>query len=323
MRRHARWCGVAVSIVVLAGFAWASLAAAAEEFPSKPVTLVLPVAAGGSHDLTARAVASVAHQYLGQPLIIQLKPGGGGAIGSDFVAKAKPDGYTLLFGGPGWSTTLPAVEGRSHGPDSLMAVAKINQGALVWVVHPSMPWKTLKEMVEWAKANPDKLVHATSGPWSIGDLPMKMLMKGQGFSARLVPYDGGGPALTAILGGHAQSNINPLPQMLPHIRTGKLRAIAVLEPKREDALPDVPTAKEQGIDIEYFIWRAVLAPKGTPRPVIEKLAVAFKQITEDPSFRALIKQLGDDVNYMGPDDFEKYWRAEYESQKELGKLYKK
>ncbi len=323
MRRHARWCGVVVSIVVLAGFAWTSLAGAADEFPTKPVTLILPVGAGGSHDLTARALASVAPQYLGQPLIIQLKPGGGGAIGSDLVAKAKPDGYTLLFGGPGWSTTLPAVEGRSHGPDSLMAVAKINQGALVWTVHPSKPWKSLKEMVEWAKANPGKLVHATSGPWGIGDLPVKILMKEYGFTAHLVPYDGGGPALTAILGGHADSNINPLPQMLPHIRTGKVRAVAVLEPKREGDLPDVPTAKEQGIDVVYSIWRAVLAPKGTPRPVIEKLAGAIKQMTEDKSFQTLIKQLGDDVNYQGPDEFEKYWRAEYESHKELGKFFKK
>jgi tripartite-type tricarboxylate transporter receptor subunit TctC len=316
-----RW--VILSVVLLGLVAWVGPARSAEEFPSKPVTLVLPVGAGGSHDLTARALASVAPQYLGQPLLITLKPGGGGAIGSDFVAKAKPDGYTLLFGGPGWSSTLPAVEGRSHGPDTLIPVAKINHGALVWVVHPSKPWQNAKELVEWAKANPGKLVHAHSGPWGIADLPMKILMKEHGFTAQMVPYDGGGPSLVAVLGGHADSNINPLPQMLPHIRSGKLRAIAVLEAKREADLPDVPTAKEQGLDVVYSIWRAVLAPKGTPRPVVEKLNAAIKQMTEDKSFRALIKQLGDDVNYMGPDDFEKFWRAEYESHKELGKFFKK
>jgi len=265
----------------------------------------------------------VAPQYLGQPVIIQLKPGGGGAIGSDFVAKSKPDGYTLLFGGPGWSTTLPAIEGRSHGPDTLAAVCKINHGALVWTVNSAKPWQNLKELVEWAKANPGKLVHATTGPWGVADLPVKQLMKEHDFTAHLVPYDGGGPALLAILGGHADSNINPLPQMLPHIRSGKLRAIAVLQAKRENDLPDVPTAKEQGFDVEYTIWRAVLAPKATPRPIIEKLAAAFKQMTEDKSFQAMIKQMGDDVNYLGPDEFEKIWHAEYESQKELGKFYKK
>ena len=127
----------------------------------------------------------------------------------------------------------------------------------------------------------------------------------------------------AVLGGHADSVINPLPQMLPHIRAGTLRPIAVLDHQRESDLPDVPTAKEQGFDVEYTLWRAVLAPKGTPRPIIEKLASAFKQMTEDKSFQALIKQMGDDVHYMGPDEFEKVWRAEYESDKELGKFYKK
>jgi len=322
MKRHLRSV-MMLSVAILGCLIGAGAVGAAEEFPTKPVTLVLPVGAGGSHDLTARALASVAPQYLGQPLIIQLKPGGGGAIGSDYVAKAKPDGYTLLFGGPGWSSTLPAVEGRSHGPDTLTAVAKINHGALVWTVNPAKPWKNVKELVEWAKANPGKLVHATTGPWGIADLPMKILMKEHGFTVQLVPYDGGGPALLAILGGHADSNINPLPQMLPHIRSGKLRAIAVLEPKREGDLPDVPTLKEQGFNLEYSIWRAVLAPKETPRPVVEKLAAAIKQMTDDKSFLALIKQLGDDVNYMGPDEFEKFWRAEYEGQKELGKFYKK
>ena len=323
MRRHTSRYATILSVLILGCLTWTGHVGAAEEFPSKPVTLVIPVGAGGSHDLTARALASVAPQYLGQPVIIQLKPGGGGAIGSDFVAKSKPDGYTLLFGGPGWSTTLPAIEGRSHGPDTLAAVCKINHGALVLTVNSAKPWQNLKELVEWAKANPGKLVHATTGPWGVADLPVKQLMKEHDFTAHLVPYDGGGPALLAILGGHADSNINPLPQMLPHIRSGKLRAIAVLQAKRENDLPDVPTAKEQGFDVEYTIWRAVLAPKATPRPIIEKLAAAFKQMTEDKSFQAMIKQMGDDVNYLGPDEFEKIWHAEYESQKELGKFYKK
>ncbi len=323
MKRSGNQYGTVLLVVILSLLVWAVPAGAAENFPTKPVTLVIPVGAGGSHDLTARALASVAPQYLGQPLIIELKPGGGGAIGEDYVAKSRPDGYTLVFGGPGWSSTLPAVEGRSHGPDTLAAVCRINYGTVVWNVNPAKPWKNLKDLVEWAKANPNKLVHATTGPWGASDLPMKQMMKEYGFTANLVPYDGGGPALLAVLGGHADSVINPLPQMLPHIRAGKLRAIAVLDNQRENDLPDVPTAKEQGFDVEYSLWRAVLAPKGTPRPIIDKLASAFKAMTEDKSFIAMIKQLGDDVHYLGPDEFEKVWRAEYESQKELGKFYKK
>lgn len=323
MNRHTRWYGTLLWLVLSGLLAWVGHSVAAEDFPAKPVTLVIPVGAGGSHDLTARALASVAPHYLGQPLIIELKPGGGGAIGEDFVAKSKPDGYTLVFGGPGWSSTLPAVEGRSHGPDTLMAVAKINHSPVALMVNPNRPWKNLKEMVDWARANPGKLVHATTGPWGAADLPMKQLMKEYHFTAQLVPYDGGGPALLATLGGHADSSINPLAQTLPHIRAGKLRALTILDTKRDDDLPDVPTAREQGFDVVYILWRAVLAPKGTPRPIIEKLASAFKQMTEDKSFQALIKQLGDEVSYQGPDEFEKVWRAEYESQKELGKFYKK
>lgn len=323
MKRGASWYGSVLSVVILGILAWVGPAAAAEDFPTKPVTLIIPVGAGGSHDLTARALASVAPQYLGQPLIIELKPGGGGAIGSDLVAKAKPDGYTLLFGGPGWSSTLPAVEGRSHGPESLMAVAKINHGPVALMVNPNKPWKNLKEMVEWARANPGKVIHATTGPWGAGDLPMKQLMKDHQFTAQLVPYDGGGPALLAILGGHVDTSINPLAQTLPHIKAGKLRPLAILDTKREDDVPDVPTAKEQGFDVVYTLWRGVLAPRGTPRPIVEQLASSFKKMTEDKSFQALITQLGDEVNYLGPDEFEKVWRAEYESHKELGRFYKK
>ncbi len=298
-------------------------ASGAEDFPVKPITLVIPFGAGGSHDLTARALSSVAPQYLGQPLIVQLRPGGAGAIGSDQVAKAKPDGYTLLFGAPGPNSTLPAVEGRSVGPDGPTAVAKINDSPGLLMTRPDRPYKTLKELVEWAKANPGKLTHATTGPWGASDVPMKQLMKDTGISVQLVPYDGGGPAMLATLGGHVDTSFLLTAQSLPHIRAGKLRPLAVIGTKRHPDLPDVPTAREQGFNVVYTIWRTVLAPKDTPRPIVEKLAGAFKQMTEDKSFQALVKQLGDETGYLGSDDFLKEWRAEFEAHRELGKLYKK
>lgn len=296
---------------------------AAEDFPTKPVTLIIPVGPGGSHDLTARAMVSVIPHYLGQPIIIQLRPGGGGAIGSQQVASAKPDGYTVLFGGPGWASALPAIEGRSVGPEGLVAVARINYSPVVFMAHPDAPFKTLKEMVGWAKANPGKLIHGHTGPWGAGDLPMKQMMKEYGFQAQIVPYDGGGPALLAILGGHIQTTIALTAQSLPHIRAGKLRPIGILDAKRHPELPEVPTSVEQGINVTYSIWRAVLAPKGTPRPVIEKLADAIKKTTEDKSFQALIKQLGDEPGYAGPDEFAKEWQKEYELHKEIAKVFKK
>jgi tripartite-type tricarboxylate transporter receptor subunit TctC len=307
-----------LAITLAAASAWA-----AEDFPTKPVTLLIPVGAGGSHDLTARAMVSVIPQFLGQPMVIQLRPGGGGAIGSQQVASAKPDGYTVLFGGPGWSSALPAIEGRSVGPNGLVAVARVNYSPVVFIARPDAPFKTLKEMVEWAKANPGKLVHGNTGPWGAGDLPMKQMMKEYNFQAQIVPHDGGGPALLAILGGHIQTTIALTAQSMPHIKAGKLKVLAVLDTKRHPDLRDVPTSVEQGINVTYTIWRAVLAPKGTPRPVIDKLADAIKKTTEDKSFQALVKQLGDEPGYAGPDEFAKEWQKEYDLHKEIAKAFKK
>jgi len=295
----------------------------AQEFPTKPVNLIIPVGAGGSHDLTARAVTSVAVDYLGQPVIIQLKPGGGGAIGSEFVTKAPPDGYTLLFGGPGWSTTLPAIEGRSKGPDDLVAVCRINYSPTIIVARSDLPYKNFREMVEWAKANPDKLIFANTGPWGQADLSWKLIMQQAGIKTRNVPYDGGGPSILAVLGGHADLTGGLSAALLPHIKSGKLRALAVLDSRRQEELLDVPTAKEEGMNVVNLMWRGVLAPKGIPRPVIDKLALAFKKMTEDKSVMGMIKRFGDDIYYLGPDEFTKVWREEFEAHKELGKIFKK
>ncbi len=324
MYKHNLYAKILVGLcVVLASVCTSAPAARGDEFPTKPVTLIVPVGAGGSHDLTARAVTSVAATYLGQPIIVQLKPGGGGAIGSEMVAKAAPDGYTLLFGGPGWSTTYPAVEGRSRGPDDLTAVCRINYGPTIIVARPDLPFKNLKEMVEYAKANPDKLVFANTGPWGQADLSWKLIVRQTGIKTKSVPYDGGGPGILAVLGGHADMNGALLSALISHIKAGKLRALAVLDNKREKALPDVPTAKEQGVDVVNLMWRGVLAPKGTPRPMIDKLAQAFKKMTEDKSVIAMINQMGDEIYYLGPDEFGKLWREEYETHKELGKALKK
>ncbi|MBI4587673.1 MAG: tripartite tricarboxylate transporter substrate binding protein [Candidatus Rokubacteria bacterium] len=297
--------------------------ATAQDFPTKPITLIIPFGPGGSHDLTARALVSVVPSYLPQPVVIQLRPGGGGAIGSDQVAKAKPDGYTLLFGAAQTNSIMPAVEGRSHGPDTLRAVCKINESPIVLVTRSDRPYRDLKEMVAWAKANPDRLINSSSGPWAAADVLMKQLMKDYSVTGQTVPYDGGGPALLAVLGGHADITFTLTAQGLPHIKAGKLRPLAVTGKKRHPELPDVPTAVEQGFNLTYTFWRAVLAPKGMPEAVVEKLATVFKQVTEDKSFQALIKQLGDEPGFLGPEEFAKEWRAEFEAHRELGKLYKK
>jgi tripartite-type tricarboxylate transporter receptor subunit TctC len=312
-----------VSLIILIVSIFGPQFVQAQEYPTKPVTLVIPFGAGGSHDMTARAVTSVAAEYLGQPILVQLKPGGGGAIASDFVSKAAPDGYTLLFGGSGPNTTLPAIEGRSKGPDDFVAVCRVNYSPSVIVARPDAPFKTFKEMLAWAKSNPGKLVFGNTGPWGAGDLSWKLIVKETGIDAKNVPHDGGGPALVAVLGGHVDVSGLFSAQTLPHIQAGKLRALAVTDTERDPSLRDVPTCKEAGVNMVYLMWRGVLAPKGTPRGIVDKLAEAFKKMAWNKSVVPMITQLGDEIHFMGPDDFARAWREEYQTQKELAKIFKK
>jgi tripartite-type tricarboxylate transporter receptor subunit TctC len=286
--------------------------AAAQEFPAKPVELIIPFGPGGSHDLTARAVASVAHQYLGQPLLVVLKPGGGGAIGSQHVIRAKPDGHTLLFGGTGPNTIFALVQKAPIGPDQFQPIARINYSATILAARKDAPYQSLREMVEWAKKNPGKLNFANTGPWGAADFPMRLIGKAAGFEYNNIPHDGGGPALLAVLGGHADATFGFTAQLLPQLGAGKVRALAVTDTKRLAVLKDLPTAKEQGVDVTFTMWRAVLAPKGTPPAIVEKLEAAFRKMSEDKSFQALVKQLGDEVQFQGAREFEATWRAEWD-----------
>lgn len=300
-----------------------SLETQAQEFPTKPVSLIIPFGPGGASDLTARAFVGAAHEYLGQPVIIQLKPGGGGAIASDIVAKAAPDGYTLLMGGPGPNTTLPAIEGRSRGPDDLAAICRINYNAMLTLVPAGVPYKTMQEFVQYAKANPGKLRFGHTGIWGGPDLLWKSIQVKAGITAKIIPYDGGAEALIGLLGGHIDVACLFPTQSTPHIKGGKIRALAVSDSKRDPDFPDVPTLQESGVDVVSVVWKGVLAPKSTPRPVIDKLALAFKKMSEDKSSVAMIRQLGDNFHYLGPDDLTQFWRQEYETHKELGKAFKK
>lgn len=295
----------------------------AQEYPTKPVNLLIPFGPGGGHDLTARAVTPVAQKYLGQPIIIQHVPGGGGAIASMRVAKADPDGYTLLFGGIGPSCSLPAIEkGRSAGPDEIDPVCLVAGYSSIVVSRPNAPFKTLKGMVEYAKANPGKLLIATSGPWGSTDIGQKKIILATGMQVKLVPYDGGGPALIAVIGGHADvTNVTPF-SGYPHIKAGKLVPIGVQSETRHPEYPDVPTAMEQGINTIHFPWISVNCPKKTPPAIVKKLAAAFKNMIEDPSTREICKKAGVETKFLDTEEFAKMWRAEFEEFKELGKRFK-
>jgi len=299
-------------LTALAGLLTPGLAARAQEFPSKPIELVIPFGAGGSHDLTARAIVSVAQPYLGQPLVVVLKPGGGGAVGSQYVSRAKPDGHTLLLGGTGPNTIFALVQKAPTGPDQFTPVARINYSPTIFAVRADAPWKSLREVIAFARQNPGKLSFANTGPWGAADFPMRLIARAGGIEYNNIPFDGGGPSMLAVLGGHADGTFSFAAQLMPQLGAGKLRALAVTDSSRLAALPAVPTVREEGVDVTFTMWRAVLAPKGTPQAIVDKLEAAFKRITEDKSFQALVKQLGDDVQFLGGKEFETAWRQESE-----------
>ena len=298
-----------------------------EEFPTKPITIVIPQPPGGASELIFRAVTSVATNYLGQPIINRIMPGGIGAIGSDFVAKSPPDGYTLVAGELGWSTALPAIEGRSKGPDDLVAICRINYNPTIICAKPDVPFKTWKQLMAWARENPGKLTVGTPGPWSPPDMGWKLIAKETGIKVRIVHFVGGGAMFLALLGGHVDvAHARPI-QYYPYRGTGKITPVLLLDEARHRYLPDVPTSIEEGLSKQINVvsrpWEGVLAPKGTPRPIIEKLAAAFKKMVEDAKVISMLREFGDEVNYLGSDEFSKYWREEYEYYKELGKTFKK
>ena len=299
----------------------------AKEYPTKPITLIVPSGPGSATDIIMRAVTSAATEYLGQPIIVKLVPGGGGAIGSDAASKSPADGYTLLAGSSSWSTGLPAIEGRSKGPDDFVAVCRINYSPTFLLSRPDAPFKTFRQMMEWIKANPGKLTASNPGPWTPPDVIWKYLMKTTGTSFRIVPFQGGGEATVALLGGHVDAG-TAIPSMaLPYKGTGKVNFLVFLDEKRHPDFPDVPTSAEEGLDKGLntlgCAWRGILAPKGAPAPVVEKLAVTFKKMTENKSVQDLVQKAGEKIYYLDSKEFRKIWESEYEAYKDLGKIYKK
>jgi len=296
------------------------------EYPTKPIVLVVPSSAGSASDLIMRAVTSVAHDYLGQPIVIKLMPGGGGAIGSDLVAKSAPDGYTLLAGVSTWSTGLPAIEKRSKGPEDLQPVCRINYSPTIIAARPDAPFKNFKEMMAWIKANPGKLLVGTPGPWSPPDVVWKFLMKEEGINVKVVPFQGGGRMTAALLGGHIDVG-HSIPSMAMNFRgTGKMVFMVILDDKRLEELPEVPTSIEEGLDPRINslgkAWRGVLAPKGTPRPIIERLATAFKKMCEDKTVKSIFKRYGEKIAFLGPDELREEWWKEYKIYQRIGEIHK-
>lgn len=284
----------------------------AQEYPTKPITIINPFGPGGHSDLVARPFTTVAKKYLGQPLLIEMRQGGNGIIGSEYAAKAAPDGYTLLSTGPGWNSALPALEGKSKGPDDFEAVCLLSQESTFMTVRPDSPHKTLKDLIAFIKANPNKVTVGIGGPYTTSETFWRWMTKTQGVKVRLVKFGGGAQMMLAGLGGHVDVFGGSPLSVSEQFRAGKVRPLVYYGTKRHEDYPNVPTAKEEGFNIVLEIWNGLAAPKGTPRPVIGKLDAAFRKMVADPAVKEMMDKAGEHVNYMGPDEYAKMWRADYQ-----------
>ena len=306
--------------------AWAQ-----EPFPSRPISLVVPFPPGGVADLTARPLAPAMERVLKNPVVVVNKTGAAGAVGMSFVANSKPDGYALLLALSSISIIPEADKLFDRKPaytmGQLTPIALISADPTILVVHADRPWKSVKELVEDAKKRPGEISFSSSGVYGTLHMATEMLAHAAGLKFKHVPYAGAGPALTAILGGHVDMLASGPAVVLPHIKAGKLRPLAGWGAKRVAALPDLPTFKELGYDIEFYIWAGVFAPAGTPAPVLTKLRDAVRQAVQDPDFKAAMAKIETPIAYLDAPEFQKFWgkdaRMLADAIKRVGKIEEK
>jgi tripartite-type tricarboxylate transporter receptor subunit TctC len=291
------------------------VAGAQEPYPSRPITVVAPFPPGGVADLTARPVAAAMEKVLKNPVGVVNKTGAAGAVGMQFVAASKPDGYTLLLALSSISIIPEADKIFDRQPaftvDQFAPIALISADPTLLVVRAESPWKTAKEFIEDAKKRPGQISYSSSGIYGTLHMAMELLSHAAGIKLRHVPHAGAGPALTAILGGHVDALASGPAVVLPHLKAGKLRALAGWGDKRVAALPEVPTFKELGYpDAEFYIWAGLFAPRGTPEPVLARLREATRAAVAEPEFKSAMDKLETPIVFKQGDDFQRFFDSD-------------
>jgi tripartite-type tricarboxylate transporter receptor subunit TctC len=303
------------TIFVLLSLLGPAVARADEPFPSRPITIVNPFPPGGQADLTGRPLASSLERVLKQPVVITNKSGAAGAVGMQTVGVARPDGYTVLITVPAIST-IPEVDRLFGRPptftrEQFAPIARINADPCILVVNAEQPWRSVKELLDDARRRPGDITYASSGPYGASHVPTEMLLHAAGgVKMRHLPTTGGGPATTAVLGGHAAFWMSTTGPAAPHVKSGKFRALAVSGATRHAHYPDVPTLKELGYDVEYYLWIGLFVPKATPAAAVKALREAVRQAVEDPAFKSAMEKIQVPIAYQDADEFRAWWDAD-------------
>jgi len=294
----------------------------AQGYPAKPIRVVVPYAPGGATDLTARLVGQKMQEGMKQNVLVDNRPGAGGVIGADIVAKAAPDGYTVLVAVPAEMAILPHLQkmpynvARDFAPVSLAAVTP-----LILVVHPSLPAKSVKELVAFARARPGQLSYGSAGTGGVQHLSGELFKITMKLDLVHVPYKGAGPVMPDLIGGHVPMFFSGMPPAMPHVKAGKLRALAVTTTRRSSAAPDVPTMGEAGVPgFDISNWFAYFVPSGTPASVIARLNSEVNRGLQQPDVREKLANVGAEAVGTSPEELAKFVRAETEKFARLVKL---
>jgi tripartite-type tricarboxylate transporter receptor subunit TctC len=290
------------------------LTAAAQQYPTKAIRFVVPFAPGGGTDIIGRVVAQALNDALGQPVVVDNRGGAGSTLGTEIVAKSPADGYTILFGNI--SLAFNATLYTKLRYDTIRDLAPISLSAVqpnILVIHPGLPAKNLKEFIELARAHPGKYNYASAGTGSGTHLAAELLKLQTKIDIVHVPYKGTGPALTDLLGGQINMMVSTFASALPHVKSGRMRALGVTTAKRSPAAPDVPTLIEGGVaGYDYSTWYGLLAPAGTPKPIIDMLNASNRKVLARDDIKQKLESQGVDPIVNTPAEFSAYMKSETE-----------
>jgi tripartite-type tricarboxylate transporter receptor subunit TctC len=288
--------------------------ARAQDYPSKPITMVVPFPPGGVAEIVGRPLASLMEKTLKQPVILINRPGAGGAVGMASVARGPADGYTILMGLS--SISIFPVSDRINGKEppyelkDFAPIALVTADPTVLVVRADGPYKTVKDFVEAAKAQPGKINYSSSGVYGTLHVAMEMFANAAGIKLFHIPYQGGGPAVTALLAGQVEASPQGPAAAIGQIRAGKMRALATWGTERLKLLPEIPTFTELGYDAEFYIWSGLFAPAATPAPIVTKLRRAVREAATSAEFTAAMEKVSTPVSYLDAPEFQKYWERD-------------